>query len=870
MAYREEIWRRILYLARGKRFHSELDDELQFHIECRAAEFEAAGLPRELALERARREFGPVAKAAEETRDSWRIAWIEEFISDVRYAARALRRNPGFALAAIACLALGTGANTTIFSITTSFLFSAPSARDASSLISIWEDGSSASSLADYKFLRDAKVFDGTAGMNPEREVNWRNGDQSTRLFAGAVTDDYFHTIEVPFHLGRGIAPGERNTAVLSHRLWTSRFAANPDILGRHVVLDGLPYTIVGVLPADHRTIVGFGLSPDVFVPVLHDDDTVQFYARLPRGMSKAAARDRLRGVFQELDRIRPLENQKRADQILVTGVAGMDVLSQQMVGPLVAFFAMLSVVVGLVLLIACTNVAGLLLARASSRSRELAVRLSLGASRMRMVRHLLAESLVLAALGAAAGLLIDIACARVVSGWGPPLPVPVQLVVTPDRRLLWYTIALVLLSALFCGLMPALKAVRKDVNLALKRDQQEIERAWGLRSVIVTGQIALSTLLLATGFLFLHNLARVTSMNPGFDLEHTLWAYMRLSPENQLYQGRDNGQTRQMALVDTALEKLRSLPGVEAASITRRVPLNDNCMMRTGLHTDMSNTPLHLTYECNDVGPDYFRAIGIPILRGSEFSRRDAEGGEAVAIVNESFARQVFGAVNPIGHTITVQKTMRIVAVAKDSKYFTLGENQRLAVYEPYFSHGEPVNLNFIVRAARSPFALVKPVQDVLLRLDSTAAIETKPMTQAMGLALLPSQAGAAMLGLMGLLSLLLASIGLYGTLLYSVTRRTSEIGLRVALGATPAAVLRLVCRHSLSLVAIGLSIGLALAFFITRPLAMFLVPGLSTTDPVSLVAVILALAAVGVAASVTPAIRALRIDPITALRYE
>lgn len=866
MAYREEIWRRVLYLARRSRFHSELGDELQFHIECRADEWERSGVPRAIAIERARREFGPVTRASEETHDSWRNAWIEDLISDMRYAARALRRNPGFALAAIFCLALGTGANTTIFSITSSFLFSAPSARDASSLISIWEGGNSASSLADYKFLRDAKIFDGTAGMNPEREVNWRNGDQSTRLFEGVVTDDYFQTLGVPFHFGRGIAPGERSTAVLSHRLWRSRFGADPDILGRHVVLDGLPYTIVGVLPADHRTIVGFGLSPDVFVPALHDDEIVQFYARLPKGMGITAARDRLRGVFQRRDRIQPLENWKRADQIVVTGVNGMDVLAQDMVGPIVAFFAMLAIVVGLVLLIACTNVAGLLLARASSRSRELAIRLSLGASRTRMVRHLLAESLLLATLGAAAGVAIDLGCAQFVSSWTLPLPIPVQIVVTPDWRLLWYTLGLILLSALFSGLMPALKAVRKDVNAALKRDQPEIERAWGLRSAMVTGQIALSTLLLATGFLFLHNLARATSMNPGFDLEHALWAYMRLSPEDPRY--RD--QARQTALVDTALEKLRSLPGVEAAAVTRRVPFNDNCMMGNDLRTDLSNAPRRTMYECNDVGPDYFRAIGIPVLRGREFSRQDAPGSQAVAIVNESFARHVFGAVNPVGHTIIAGNTMRIVAVVKDSKYFTLGEDQRLAVYEPYFSHGEPVNLNFIVRAVKSPSGLVKPIQDVLLRLDSTAAIETKPMTRAMGLALLPSQAGAAMLGAMGVLSLALASIGLYGILLYGVTRRTREIGVRVALGAAPAAVLRLVCRHSLGLVAIGLAIGLALAFFITRPVAMFLVPGLSTTDPLSPVSVIAVLGLVAVVATVTPAVRALRVDPMTALRYE
>lgn len=864
MRYPKELWRRILYLGRRSRFHSELSDELQFHIECRAEELEQSGISRLMALERARREFGSVAKAAEEAHESWQFGWVEDVVSDLRYAARALRRNPGFALAAIFCLALGIGANTTIFSITTSFLFSLPSCRDGSSLIAIWEGGNSASSVADYKFLRDARMFEGTAGINPEREVNWRNGDQSTRLYAGVVTDDYFSVLGVPLHLGRGIARGEVNTAVLSHRLWSSRLARDPAVLGRHMVLDGRPYTIVGVLPAEHRNIVGFGFSPDIYVPVIHDDEIVQFYARMPGGMTLAVARDRLRSVFQELDRIHPKEGWKRTRELRVTGVTGMDVLAQEQVGTIVAFFGMVLVVVGLVLLIACTNVAGLLLARASSRSRELAIRLSLGASRIRMVRHLLAESLLLATLGAGGGLLIDLAAGRLISSWTLPLPIPIQLVVTPDWRLLWYSVGIVLLSALVCGLMPALKAVRKDLNSALKRDRQEVDRAWGLRSFLVTGQIAISTVLLATGFLFLHNLLRATSMNPGFDISHTAWAYMRLVPEKY------KEQNRQMALVHSALERLRVLPGVEAAAIAQRVPLNDNCMTGTDIRTDISTTPVHVDYECNNVGPDYFRAIGIPILRGREFSAQDGKGSGALAIVNETFARNVFGTKDPVGHTITGEKATMIVGVAKDSKYFTLGEKQRLALYQPYFTSAEPVNLNFIVRTAGSPSGYVKAIGDLLASLDSSAAIETKPMNRALGLALLPSQVGATMLGAMGLLGLALAAIGLYGMLLYSVSRRTREIGLRVALGATPGAVLRTVCRHSFGLVGAGLAIGLAIAFFGTRPVAMFLVPGLSTSDPAAFGAVIAVLGGVAVFATLTPAIRALRVDPMAALRYE
>jgi putative ABC transport system permease protein len=868
MQFLRQLWLRLCWLAGRSRFHSELASEIQFHIESRAEELQQSGLPRSEALARARREFGSPLKAAEDTSGAWQMQWFEDLASDLRYAARAFRRNPGFALTAIFCLALGIGANTTIFSITTSFLFSQPSCRDSASVIAIGEGGNSVSSLADYKFLRDAHIFDGMAGINVEREVNWRDGDRTSRFYAGVVTDDFFTTLDIPFLLGRGIAPGEGNTAVLSYGVWRGMFAEDPAILGRQLILEGRVYTVAGVLPANHRSVFGFGVSPEVYIPAANDD-YVQFYARMPKGMTIRVASARLRSILDQLDRIHAKENWKRTNGTRVTSVTGFDALYDQMPGVVTAFFAMLAVVVCLVLLIACTNVASLLLARASSRSRELAIRLSLGASRRRIVRHLLAESLLLSSLGAVAGLVIDIACAKLINNLTLPLPVPIHLVVSPDWRLLWYALCTVLVCALLCGLLPALKAVKRDVNHALKQEDRQTERTWNLRSVLVAGQLAVSIVLLATGFLFVHNLLRATSMNPGFDVHRTIWAYMRLAPDK--YKGPD--QTKQMAVAHAALEQLRALPGVESAAITRRVPLNDNCVIGTGLRTDISPT-VHIKYECNNVGPDYFRTLVIPILRGREFSSTDRKGSQSVVIVNETFARTVFGGADPVGHTITTDsknsKAKLIVGVAKDSKYFTLGEQQRLAVYEPYFANEEPVNLHFLIRTANSPVGYVKPVTELLGRLDSTASIETKPMSRALGLALLPSQAGAVMLGAMGILGLMLAAIGLYGVLLYSVSRRTREIGLRMALGATPSDVLRIIGRHSLVLVGSGVLAGLALAFFAMQPLALFLVPGLSTLDLTAFLAVIGVLGVVALLATLAPAIRALRVDPMAALRYE
>jgi predicted permease len=736
-------------------------------------------------------------------------------------------------------------------------------------MIAIWEGGNSGSSFTDYKFLRDSHVFDGVAGINVEREVNWRAGDQTSRLYAGVVTDDFFTTLGIPFLLGRGIAPRETNTAVLSYRVWRDKFNGDPAVLGRKLILDGRVFTIAGVLPANHRSIVGFALSPDVYVPVMRDDDNVQFYARMTKGMTMPEASARLLSIFEQLDRIHPKDGWKRTNQVRVTGVTGFDVLNQSMPGGVAAFFAMLMIVVGLVLLIACTNVAGLLLARASSRSHEFAVRLSLGASRRRIIRHLLAESLLLCVLGSIAGLAVDIICAKLIDNITFPLPIPIHLVISPDPRLLWYLLGAIMVSALCCGLLPALRVVRKDPNRALKQEEPEPGHLWNLRSILVSGQLAASIVLLAAAFLFVHNLLRATSANPGFDVDHTIWAYMRLVPERYT----DAGQNKQLAIVHSALEELRLLPGVDSVAITRRVPLNDNCVIGTALHTDISPSPVRVSYECNDVGPGYFHTIRTPIVRGREFSVVD-RNTQPVVIVNETLARTVFGNVDPVGHTIksdlTGSEPQLIVGVAKDSKYFTLGEQQRLAVYQPYFAHSQPVNLHFLISTTNLPGSYVKPISDILGRLDPTAAIETRPMSQALGLALLPSRAGAVMLGAMGILGLVLASIGLYGVLLYSISRRTREIGLRVALGATPFDVLRIIGGQSLALVASGMVVGLVLALFATRPLALFLIPGLSTFDPGAFLAVVGLLGVVAVLATLVPAARALRIDPMTALRYE
>ncbi len=869
MRWMKEFWRRVRHAGSRDAFQSELDDEIRFHIETRAGELELAGISPKDALAQARREFGSTARMQESTIEAWQFRWIEDLWSDLRYGFRSLRHNKTFTAAAVLSLALGIGMNTTIFSMTMEFLFSRPSARNPETLMQLRIAGSSHSQVREMRFVRDAHIFEELAGENESAEVNWRIGDDTYRLFAETVTDNYFEMVGVPVANGRGIRPGEESTVVLSDHFWRSRLAADPQVLGRSLILDGKPYTVVGVLPADHRTLTGFGFAPELYLalPLHNEASSVVFIARLPAEMTQRVALERLVAACKRFDESHSPRDYRRQDNVEVTSMMGVDRFSGKGALPVILFFGMLMMVVGLVLMIACANVASLLLARASSRRQEIAVRLAIGASRSRVIRQLLAESLLLALMGTLAGLGLNLFLTSVVNRVQFPLPIPIQLRIEPDWRLLAYATAVVLLTAIVSGLMPALKATRSDVSSAIKQGEHQVrEGRWTLRNAMVAGQLAVSILLLATGFLFLRNLMKATSMSPGFDVEHTIWAYMRLVPER--YPKEDEIRTIRTAGAD----QLRTIPGVEAVSYANVVPLNDNSTMGAPVRTDVGKLAIQVHWNSDLVGPDYFRTMQIPILAGREFLPADREGAPAVVIVNESFARLVFGNVNPVGHTVSYlgSKPRQVVGLARNSKYFTLGEENEPALYEPYLqSRGANVKLHFLIRSEQ-PAAVIKEVNAVLGGLDPTASIETKRMRNALAFAMLPSQLGAVLLGSIGFLGLALASIGLYGVLAYTVSRRTREIGLRVALGADRSAILRMVALESLSLVLVAVAAGLGIAVFATKPLAMFLVPDLSPRDPASFLAVVGVLFAVALAATVGPALRALRIDPMSALRYE
>jgi len=768
---------------------------------------------------------------------------------------------------AMICLALGTGANTTIFSLSTEMLMSRPSSHDPERLALAWVGGGSAAAMKDYRYIRDSQIFEGLGGENEETEVNWREGDISKRLHTVRVTDNFFDVIGIPVEMGRPIEPGDTDSVVVTHRFWQRSLGGEPGVVGRTLILDGRTYTVVGLLPADHRTVTGFGFSPDLYLPVKGEDAQVTLYARLPAGMTRQIARARLKAVCEELDRLSRHRDESLASGIRVSGVSGLDRLDNDEMIAMAAFFGMLMIAVWLVLLIACANVGGMLFARGSSRSHELAVRLSLGASRGRIIRQLMAEAFLLALCGTAGGLGINFGLSALLSSVQLPLPIPFQLVIRPDFRLLAYSIIVSAICTVAAGLIPALRSTRSGISASLKPGRGQVGRSHStVRSVLVGGQIVVSVILLCGGLVFTRNLMRAASMNPGFDTGHTVWSSVRLVPQNHTI------PEQRLVTANEILEGLRRIPGVESAAIARVVPLNGHLTNGSTVRTDFNAKGTSVTVNSNYVGDDYFKTLKIPVEGGREFSPWDRKGSPRVAILNQNLAARLFGKTSPVGHVIYFGDgpALTIVGVVRNSKYFTLGEENAFACYEPYAQWVGSEELQFLIRVSGSPEASVPVVNEVIGGVDSAAAIDTKPMSRALVMALLPSRVGAAVLGAMGLLGLALAAIGLYGILSYWVSGRIQEIGLRAALGAAWGKIMWMVLRQSLALVLTGIGIGVALSAVVLPPLSVFLIPGVSPTNCVNFVVAGGILLLVAVAATISPAIRALRVDPVVALRYE
>jgi predicted permease len=535
------------------------------------------------------------------------------------------------------------------------------------------------------------------------------------------------------------------------------------------------------------------------------------------------------------------------------------------------AFVGVLLVAVGLVLAVACANVAGLLLSRGTVRRREIAIRVALGASRARLIQQLLTEGLWIALFGTLCGLGLMWVMTALLACIALPLPFPVELHAGFDLRLLIYSVAVVCVTTLLCGLAPAIQATRPSLVPALKQDEPRyVHRRWTLRGILVVGQVAVAIVLLLTASLFLRNLARATSVDPGFDIDHTMVAQL------SFVEGRYTRDSR-AAFLESAVASIRGAAGVQNAAYTQDVPLTMRSGVTTGAELRLAEreTGFQARYEVNRIGPGYFATMGIRLEKGREFQPSDRPGTPVVAIVNHEFVRRYLPGIDPIGQHLLLPGAehesypAEIVGIVGNSKHRTLGEAQQPAVYEPFLQRGNRQRfVQMVVRTKGDPLLAVNDIQRTLLSMDTTAAIDVKTMRSTLAFAFLPSRLGAGLLGMLGMMGLLLAMVGLFAVISYSVSRRTAEIGIRMALGASNQVVLRLLLSDAAILVGSGVVIGLLVAFLITRPLAMFLVEGLSARDPISFTVTALLLCGVSLLATWHPARRALRVDPARALR--
>jgi putative ABC transport system permease protein len=871
-------------LLRGTEVETSLHGELQLHLEEQIEENLAAGMTPAEARAAALRAFGPIARIEEECRDTRRVAFVNNFVQDLRYTLRSLAHQPLLVLAATVSIGVAVGANATIFSLASELLLSEPSARQPDQLVRIRMNGNSHVSYGQWKALEASNALSGLAGYRIEGEVNWRGPDQSVTLIPMVVTANFFDVLGIPVAMGRGFTAAEADVdrgphlAVVSHRFWQQRLHGDAGAVGGTVILNGRPYTALGVLPKTFRALPGYGVAPEVYLPLSRDlmpdldaprDATAELIGRLHDGQTMAQVKAAL-AVAGE--RVGPLFNDARfgaAPQVFPVG--GLNKISE--VDSAVPFFGVLLVAVGLILAIACANVAGLLLARSTVRRREIAVRVALGASRARLVQQLMTEGLWLAVLGTLGGLLLMFVLMDLIGRVQLPLPMPIALHAQLNSGFLLYSLTLLILTTVLCGLAPALQATRPSLVPALKQEEPRYaHRRWTLRGFLVIGQVSVALVLLLTALLFLRNLSFAAGADPGFDMTRTMVAQI------SFVEGRYTRETR-AAFLQTAVDRLSALPNVERVAYAHAVPLTIRSGMTTGTDLRMAEGggTFRARYEVNLVGPDYFSTMGIDLLRGREFRLTDRSGAPVVVILNEEFARRHFAGVDPIGRHILLPGAenatypAEIVGIVGNSRHRTIGEQQQAAMYEPFLQRGNRGRLvHILVRTRTDPAAVVRDVQQLLGQMDTSAAIDVQPMRSALAFAFMPSRIGAALLGTLGALGLALAMVGLYAVVSYAVSRRTAEIGIRVALGAPRSAVLRLVLGDAAILAGAGILIGLVIAALVTQPLAMFLVTGLSASDPVSFAGTAVVLAAVSLAAAWSPARRAMRIDPMVALRTE
>ena len=861
---------------RRDRLERSLDEELRFHLDMETEAGIRAGLSPADARCDARRRFGSMAWARDECRDSWARRSAETLGQDVPFALRGLRRNPGFAAAAILTLALGVGANAAIFSVVNAVLLQPLPFPRPDRLFALCSEnrvvaGFCVASPPDVEDMRQASRTIAGLGLARSRLFLHRTPAGAEGLLGGLATPALFRVLGVAPALGRLLEPADlqsgRNTViVLSHAVWESRFGGDSGAIGRTLRLDGRSYRIVGVLPA------GFSVpqfervqfwTPLPFDPrdeANRDWRGFVVYGRLAPGATIDAAQSDLAAIAAQLARAHPKTDAGWGVRV--------EPLLDQVVGPVRRTLIVFLGAVGLVLLIGCANVANLLLARASARRRELAVRIALGGSRRRLVRMLLTEGVVLAALGSAAGLLLAFAGVRAFLALAPA-GIPRLGGVVIDQRVLVFAALVGLASSVLFGTLPALRASRVDVSDALKDGRRTgIGRGLQLRGTLIVAEVALALMLLVGAGLLLRSFVALVMWQPGFEQQHLLTLQIFV-PEGKYPRSGAVG-----AFYRRALGRLSSFPGVVSAGAASSGPLFG------GRETDsftIDGAPAGTRGDGSpvrwfDVSPGYFPTMGIPIVAGRDFTDRDGPGAPPVAIVNEAMARRYWPGTSPLDDLVTLKEeklTVRIVGVVRDVPPFYAGEPVGPEIYWPDYQHPRWATF-LVIRTAGTPARLAPDIRHLLARVEPDLDVtHVNTMPELVARQLVRPRFTALLIGVFAVMAVFLAAVGIYGVTAYAVAQRTREFGIRLALGAEPAQVVRTVLREGMLRAFAGIALGLAGALALSRVLTGLLT-GIQATDPATLVVVSGLAALMAVAATYLPARRASRVDPMAALRSE
>lgn len=814
---------------------------------------------------------------------------MENLWKDLLYGARLLRKSPAFTLLAVLSLALGMGANTAIFSVVNALLLRPLPVERPEELVGLYrtikqEQSFNRFSYPNYVDFRDQNDVFANLSAYYFTPLNLRAGDSGARVYGHLVSGNFFATLGINPLLGRFIAPEDDRTpgghpvAVLSYGLWQRQFGGDQEIVGTEVAINGHAFTVIGVAPASFKG-TEVSMAPEIYVPMMMAAQAIpgspilvdrasgylRVLGRLKPGVSVQQAQTACDTIADRLQQQYPKENE-------AMGVAVIDTftLHPQFRSGVRNFLLVMLGLVGLVLLIACVNVANLLLTRASARRKEIAIRLAMGAGRLRLIQQLLTESTLLAVVGGAAGLLFALWTTDLINGFKPPTPQPVVIDLGLDYRVLSFNILLSLLTGIIFGLVPALQSSRTELVNALKNDFTCRAGARArIKSLFMVAQVALSLVLLISAGLFVRSLQNAQSIDPGFQSQGMLVMSVDLGLQGYT---RERAEEFQGQLVS----RLSALPGVQGVALSDIVPLGvasdqDSLISVEGYTPPAGRKGVVMNY--NIVGKGYFETLGIPIQQGRAYNDQDTRQSQPVVIVNEAFARRFWEGQDAIGKKISFagaqDKFMTVVGVARDGKYVTLGEPSLPYIYLPLGQrYDASVVLN--IRASGDARNYITAIQNEVALLDKNLPVyDVKTMTEHLSLALMPARIAASVLSLFGLVALLLASVGIYGVISYSVEHRTHEIGVRMALGALPGQVLSMVLDESLKIAMIGIVIGLAGALALSRVLAGMLY-GVSPGDPATFLIVPLLFLIVALAASFFPARRAMKVDPMVALRYE